>query len=105
MRKKNGADLYIIQMAVTGDIKVGRSKDVHRRLRQIQTGSPHPLRLILHIPDGGDLERGFHTLMRQRRTTHKGEWFDVGALSELPTAAYEGLDLETQDWWCEPPYT
>tara|TARA_Y100000389_G_scaffold189008_1_gene212237 strand:- start:2812 stop:3171 length:360 start_codon:yes stop_codon:yes gene_type:complete len=95
----NGKDLYILQMAVTGDIKVGRSKHVHKRLKELQTGCPHRLRLILHAPDEGHRERGLHRTMRQRSLRRNGEWFEEGALADLPVDLYERLDLESQDWW------
>ena len=79
----NGKDLYIIQMAVTGDIKVGRSKNPNKRLKQLQTSCPHPLKVILVI----------------RGTRHNGEWFEEGALAELPLEMYDLLDLSNQDWW------
>jgi hypothetical protein len=101
----NGKDLYIVQMAVTGDIKVGRSKDPKRRLKQLQTACPHPLRLILHIPDEGYREREIHRLMRCRNTRGNGEWFEEGALAELPLKMYDQLCLKDQDWWMriQPP--
>lgn len=94
-----GRDLYIIQQAKTGNIKVGRSSDVHRRLQNLQTGSPYRLRIILHVPDQGIREREIHQRMRGRGTRWDGEWFEEGALSELPDEYYERLDLEQQDWW------
>ena len=98
---QRGTDLYIIQMAVTGDIKVGRSKDPSRRLKQLQTGCPHPLKVILHIPNEGHREGEIHRLMRYRSTRTQGEWFEEGALAELPLEMYDLLDLDNQDWWVE----
>ena len=95
----NGKDLYIIQMAITGDIKVGRSKNPNKRLKQLQTSCPHPLKLILHIPDEGFREREIHRLMHNRGTRRNGEWFEEGALAELPLKMYDLLDLSNQDWW------
>jgi hypothetical protein len=94
-----GRDLYIIQQAHTGNIKVGRSNDVHRRLRNLQTGSPYRLRLILHVEHEGKREREIHQRMHGRGTRRGGEWFEEGALSELPEDYYGQLDLEHQDWW------
>jgi len=65
---RGGEDLYIIQMAVTGDVKVGRSSDVDRRIRELQTGCPHRLRLILHLPGEGGAERSIHDSFRRYRT-------------------------------------
>lgn len=98
-----GRDLYIVQMAVTGDIKVGRSGDVKRRLGELQVGCPHRLRLIIHLPKWGHLERRLHQSMSHLRCRHgSGEWFKEEALCELPVWIYDHLDLENQDWWREP---
>jgi hypothetical protein len=98
-----GADLYVIQMNTTGDVKVGRSKDVHRRLKQLQTGSPHRLRLIMHAPGEGHREREIHRRMERGRTRWDGEWFEEDTLAELPDDLYEKLlHIEDQDWWRGP---
>ena len=94
-----GKDLYILQMDVTGDIKVGRSKHVHQRIKELQTGCPHRLRLILHVPDEGHREKAIHRRMGGRHLRSNGEWFEEGALAELPVDLYNRLDLESQDWW------
>lgn len=99
-RDGRGTDLYVIQMAVTGDVKVGRSKHPEKRLRELQTGSPHRLRMILHVRGEGHREREVHRRMEGRGT--RGEWFEVGALADLPDELYEQLDLESQDWWRIP---
>ena len=44
--KMNNDDLYIIQSDVSGNIKIGRSKDPQKRLKQLQTGNPNKLKLI-----------------------------------------------------------
>lgn len=101
-----GADLYVVQMNTTGDVKVGRSKNVHRRLKQLQTGSPHRLRLILHAPGEGHRERDVHRRMERGRTRWDGEWFEEDALAELPDDLYEKLlHIEDQDWWKGGPDT
>lgn len=100
---RGGTDLYIIQMAVTGDVKVGRSSDVQRRMAEIQTGCPHPLRLLLHGPGLGHIEQNLHRKLRQYRTRRrKGEWFREDCLGELPVPIYELIPpdvLEDPDWW------
>lgn len=95
-----GKDLYILQMEMTGDIKVGRSKHVHQRIKELQTGCPHRLQLILHAPDEGHRERDIHRMMSGRHLRRNGEWFEEGALAELPLDLYDLLThLEDQDWW------
>lgn len=95
-------DLYIIQAKTTGAIKIGRSKDVHKRIRQLQTGCPYKLKLIVHIPGQGHLERSLHQKLRDHRIRReKGEWFREEGLAELPVWIYDMLDLENQDWWVD----
>ncbi len=95
-----GQDLYIIQMDTTGAVKVGRSKDVYRRLKQLQTACPHRLRLILHAPNQGHREHALHRIMRHRGTRTDGEWFEEGALAELPIELYDLItNLDDPDWW------
>jgi len=90
-------------MAVTGDVKVGRSSDVDRRIRELQTGCPHRLRLILHLPGEGGVERSIHESFHRYRTRYgKGEWFSEECLAELPPHIYERIPVEVIedcDWW------
>ena len=98
-----GADLYIIQMAVTGDVKVGRSSNIERRMTEIQTGCPHPIRLVLRGEGIGHLEKDLHKRLRQYRCRRrKGEWFHEECLGELPVEIYDLIPeavLEDPDWW------
>jgi len=98
-----GRDLYILQMAVTGDIKIGRSDDVERRRRQLQTGAPHRLRILARGERMGYLERAVHQrLQTYRNRGQRGEWFAEAALGNLPTEIYELIPvemLEDGDWW------
>jgi len=98
-----GHDLYILQMGVTGDVKIGRSSNVERRQTEIQTGCPHPLRLVLHGPGLGHLESKLHKkLQRYRTRRRKGEWFHEECLAELPVEIYDLIPeavLEDPDWW------
>ena len=98
-----GRDLYIIQMAVTGELKVGRSDDVQTRLKQLQTACPHTLKLLLHVPNHGCWEKDLHkTLSRYRTRVCKGEWFSEEGLGWLPLYLYNKIPeqiLEETDWW------
>ena len=100
---RGGNDLYVFQMAVTGDIKIGRSSDVHRRLKELQTGCPHKLRIILHAPGQGHRERELHRRLQQYRCRmRKGEWFREEGMGEIPVDLYNLIPLEVledPDWW------
>jgi len=99
---QGGLHLYVIQSATTGAIKIGRSSDPERRLRDLQTGSPFRLKIILVIEGGGWRESELHQRLRRYRSqgTYKGEWFIEPALGELPNDIYERLDLDdVNTWW------
>jgi hypothetical protein len=99
----NGQHLYVIQMSKTGAIKVGRSGDPERRLRQLQTGCPYRLRLILVALDQGHLERSVHHAMRPYQTRYgDGEWFHERGMGYIPEGIWEQAlpwVLENPDWW------
>ena len=97
--------LYIMQMALTGDVKIGRSSDPERRRAQLQTGCPHEIRILLVIQDGGSKEKDLHRLLAHRSTRARGEWFSEDALSDLPLDVYERLNLDEIDWWRPRPET
>ena len=57
----NNDDLYIIQSDVTGMIKIGRSKNPQKRLKQLQTGNPNKLKLIAEFKEQGWKEKILQT--------------------------------------------
>lgn len=68
---------YAIQAVNGGPIKIGSTrKPVQERLRQLQTGSPLPLRVIAEL-DGLHHERELHHQFADWRL--EGEWFDEDA--------------------------
>jgi hypothetical protein len=95
--------LYIIQMSVTGAFKVGRSSDVKRRLRQLQTGCPYVLRIILAAEGLGHREKGVHRALVSFRTRYgKGEWFREDGIGSIPIDIWNLVPmeiLEDPDWW------
>jgi hypothetical protein len=92
-----------MQMAVTGYVKIGRSCNVPRRLKQLQTGCPHTIRLLLCIPGGASRERELHERLWSYKTRgQKSEWFTEDCLGDLPVDIYEQVPvelLETSYWW------
>ena len=93
------SDLYIIQSDITGDIKIGRSKHVYKRLNQLQTGSPYKLKLLLILKDQGLEELKLHKYLNKWRIRKNGEWFESEVLGALPNSIYELLNLEDEFWW------
>lgn len=68
--------LYIISNH-KGQVKIGISKHPEKRLKQLQTGNPHPLKLegVFHVEDY--YEKRLHYLLRNFKARHKGEWFNI----------------------------
>lgn len=95
--------LYIIQSSNSGSFKIGRSKDPKKRLKQLQTGSPFKLRLILVLENMGHCEKMLHKeITRGKKKKCKGEWFEFELSSYIPDSIYEQLDLDTfNTWWDE----
>lgn len=100
---KGGAHLYIMQSKVTGAFKVGRSSNVENRLKQLQTGSPYELRVILVLEDQGSQEREIHRRLRgyESQDTEGGEWFIEPGLPSIGDELYEKLDPCVFDGWWE----
>ena len=97
-----GLHLYLIQAHTTGAFKVGRSSNPERRVKELQTGSPFELRIILVIENSGHREKPLHRRLHGYRSQGhlKGEWFIEPALGELPDDVYDQLDLDTvNEWW------
>lgn len=67
-----------------GFIKVGWAKDVEKRLKALQTGSPTPLRILVAVPGSCQLERDYHDRFRSSR--RHGEWFERSAEIEAEIA-------------------
>ena len=67
--------VYFIQQGDTGPIKIGTTvlALLDSRLKQLQTSSPLPLRLLGVMEGGHNLERRFHERFASHRMA--GEWF------------------------------
>lgn len=69
--------IYLIQNKETGHFKIGRSKNIKNRMRQLQTGSSGELVLVdkFETNFASKLESYLHTIYLSNRTN--GEWFDL----------------------------
>lgn len=72
--------IYFIQKLATDDYKIGITNNIHRRLRQIQTGNDNPLVIHSYIefPTRNDAkmnEKRIHNLFSNKRKS--GEWFHL----------------------------
>ena len=90
--------LYIIQSDFTGMIKIGRSKDPNKRLKQLQTGNPNKLRLIASFKGEGWKEKNLHERLEKFRL--EGEWFNINCVGSIPEDLYEKIEYGSfDDWW------
>ena len=67
--------LYLIESG--GLYKIGISQDINKRLKGLQTGSPHPVRCIAYYTtkeSARSVEGKLHKLFHKYRLS--GEWFD-----------------------------
>jgi hypothetical protein len=65
---------YFLQCLETGRVKIGRTLDVARRYKQIQSASPTRLELLGQVPN--DIESVAHTYFTEYRL--QGEWYWLG---------------------------
>jgi len=71
--KKATGYVYFIQGLCGGAIKIGFSKNPEVRLKELQTGYPDTLTILLIIPGTEATERAIHRKFEASRL--KGEWF------------------------------
>jgi hypothetical protein len=67
--------VYVIHAVGTNRVKIGFSDNPHRRLNDLQTGSPFPLTLVGLREGTMKTERAIHEYFEDRRI--QGEWFEV----------------------------
>jgi len=92
LKKKEPDHLYFIQMEEAPyHFKIGRTKNIDNRLKQLQTGSGVKLRLVYLFEGLGYKEKMLHEELRLWRQT--GEWFACNRYSvgALPVDLYEKL--------------
>ena len=67
--------IYFVEEEVTGRIKIGVTKNIKDRLRQMQAHTSSDLKLLVQVevPDAFKIERRLHVTFRDLRI--KGEWF------------------------------
>lgn len=68
--------IYFIQASSTPYVKIGFTKDVEKRRRNLQSENPHELK-ILGVCDGDrSVERHYHSVFKKLHI--RGEWFQIG---------------------------
>ena len=64
--------VYVIQ-GVNGFVKIGRAKNIAKRIKDIQVGHPVPLRLLAILDHDPETEDKYHRRFGSLRAS--GEWF------------------------------
>ena len=76
-RKVKPEYIYLIREGTTDHYKLGRSVNVQRRLKQLNSGNPRPLhiRYSLKKPDAKNVEKSLHIYYASHRLDTEYEWF------------------------------
>lgn len=86
LKKENILPVYFIANGEKrlSPIKIGRTNSLKRRMTELQTGNPVPLRLLGYVKSREDasLENELHHFFYERRGS--GEWFDIEAEDIVP---------------------
>ena len=67
--------IYLIQNKETGHFKIGRTKNINKRIKQLQTGSSGELVLVDKFEIYSKLESYLHNIYSAYNIS--GEWFDL----------------------------
>jgi hypothetical protein len=70
-----GAGVYFLAAVDLGRVKIGRAKEVRKRVAALRNSSPVPLELLGTIPGGAAVEAYLHAAFAQDRS--HGEWFEL----------------------------
>lgn len=73
--------IYFIQWGKGGPIKIGRARDLYRRLSELQIACFVDLRVLYHFQGHPDVELSFHEILAPHRL--RGEWFKRKPVLEL----------------------
>lgn len=71
--KTSQSFVYVVQNAHSKVVKIGYTKDLKTRLRQLQTACSHELTVIKTVEGGKDEESHIHLDLKKYRLN--GEWF------------------------------
>lgn len=88
------AGIYFISDGM-GNIKIGYATNPVDRVRQLQVGNAHTLRLILVVPGPASWERSFHQSWSSLRV--RGEWFR--AEEQLLAHIDQRVKVDMPAWW------
>lgn len=85
--------VYFVEAEGTGLVKIGSAVNVHRRLAEISSGCPVPLKVLAVAQGSRTREAELHALLLPYRS--KGEWFRKSPAMEAVIAALDApADME-----------
>lgn len=93
---KKSEYLYLIQIKAEGQIKIGKSTNPKKRLKDLQSGSPYELRLLVALEGQGWREKILQT--RLKKWVCFGEWFSCDCLQQLPQDISDHLPSDVCLW-------
>lgn len=73
-KRRRQSYVYFLQAEGDGLIKIGRTINPDKRVRELQTLAPSPLKLLALVEGGKDREREIHEMFVDARS--HGEWFE-----------------------------
>ena len=73
--------IYIVRRGEDGPVKIGRTKDIKKRISALQISSPDKLRVVAQFPAPEWVEDRLHSVLTSHRLS--GEWFAWCAEIEL----------------------
>ncbi|MBI3936395.1 MAG: GIY-YIG nuclease family protein [Betaproteobacteria bacterium] len=73
--------VYFVRAVGGGAVKIGRSRNIDRRITELQDACPHKLELVGSI----DGDETVESLMHERFQAHRirGEWYDERILGDV----------------------
>ncbi len=90
--------LYFIQDQSSKDIKIGRTSNINRRLKEIKTGSNRTYTLLYAFNNLGHLEKDMHYALSKYRIQY--EWFSEDCLEKALSFLEEyGIEDDKFDCW------
>jgi len=96
--------MYFVQIENSGPIKIGITKDPHKRLNELQVSNPYKLKLLYFTPCCRKDEETLHGILRKNNLNIRGEWFwpDNKVFREINELKY--FDKKTgYDWQNSDP--
>ena len=63
--------VYFLQAEINGGVKIGVANRVGARVRTLQTGNEHELRILAVIPAPPSAERAYHRLLSEERSRNE----------------------------------